>query len=71
MINKKLNILLVKPYIVTDEVQPPLGLGYLATTIRDKHQVEILDGIKEKLSLQDFKNKIQEEKRLISLFSVN
>ena len=36
----RLNILLVKPYMPTDEIQPPLGLGYLAGTIRKKHNVE-------------------------------
>ncbi len=57
---KKLNVLLVKPYIITDEIQPPLGLGYLATTIRNKHEVKILDGIKEKTGLKDFKKEINQ-----------
>lgn len=57
---KKLNVLLVKPYITTDEIQPPLGLGYLATTIRDRHEVKILDEIKEKTKLKDFKKEIKQ-----------
>ena len=31
-------------------------MGYLATAIRKKHDVEILDGIKEKLTLEKFKH---------------
>ena len=58
----KLNVLLVKPFMSTDEIQPPLGLGYLATTIRDRHEVSILDGIKENTSLEDFRDKIKKER---------
>jgi len=59
--NKKLKILLIKPFSVTDEIQPPLGLGYLATAVRDKHDVTIIDGIKEKLTLQKFKDELEKE----------
>jgi anaerobic magnesium-protoporphyrin IX monomethyl ester cyclase len=51
----KLNILLVKPFQETNEVQPPLGLGYLASTVKDKHNVKILDGIKDNLTLAQLK----------------
>ncbi len=59
---KKLKILLIKPYIATDEIQPPLGLGYLATTVRDKHNVRIIDGIKEKLQIIDFNKEVERGK---------
>ncbi|MFH0826799.1 MAG: radical SAM protein, partial [Candidatus Omnitrophota bacterium] len=45
-----MNILLVKPYNLSDHIQPSLGLGYLATSIRLRHKVEILDCIKEKMT---------------------
>lgn len=52
----KLNVLLVKPYMPTDEIQPPLGLGYLAGTIRKDHNVEILDCIKRNIPLNKFRD---------------
>lgn len=51
---KKLMILLMRPYSDSDELIPPLGLGYLATAIRERNDVEILDGIKENLTLEKF-----------------
>lgn len=59
---KRLKILLMKPYSESDELIPPFGLGYLATAIRKDHDVKILDGIKEKLTLEKFKNFLEEEK---------
>lgn len=41
-----MNILLVKPPQKTNEVQPPLGLGYLASSVKNLADVEILDCIK-------------------------
>lgn len=58
----RLKILLVKPYMQTDEIQPPLGLGYLASTVRKDHDVEILDCIKLKLPLEKFKKHIEGRK---------
>ncbi|MBL7147645.1 MAG: B12-binding domain-containing radical SAM protein [Nanoarchaeota archaeon] len=58
--NKK--VLLVKPPQKTIEVQPPLGLGYLASTIKDFAEVQILDCIKEKYSIKDFEKSIQKNK---------
>ena len=48
----------MKPYQKTDEIQPPLGLGYLATTIRDRHDVKIMDGIKLKMTIEQFREEI-------------
>ncbi|MFH0803750.1 MAG: radical SAM protein [Candidatus Tagabacteria bacterium] len=52
----------MKPYSRADELIPPFSLGYLATAIRKNHDVEILDGIKEKLMLGKLE-KILREKR--------
>ncbi len=60
MDEKKLNVLLIKPHIMTDEILPPLGLGYLATSIRDMHNVKIIDGIKEKTTIDRLESKIRE-----------
>lgn len=56
---KRLKILLMKPYSETDELIPPFGLGYLATAIRKNHDVQILDGIKEKTTTEKFKEIIK------------
>ena len=42
-----MNVLLVKPYNLSDHIQPALGLGYLATSIRKNHSVKIVDCIKD------------------------
>ncbi|MDD5687887.1 MAG: radical SAM protein [Elusimicrobia bacterium] len=47
-----MKILLVKPYNVSDHIQPSLGLGYLANSIRKEHDVEILDCIKENIKIE-------------------
>jgi anaerobic magnesium-protoporphyrin IX monomethyl ester cyclase len=54
MKRKVLQILLVKPFQLTNEVQPPLGLGYMASTVRDVHDVTILDCIKEGMRISGF-----------------
>lgn len=59
---KQLNVLLMRPYSESDELIPPFGLGYLATAIRDRHEVEILDGIKEKLTLPKFEKILNKKK---------
>lgn len=46
----RLKVLLLKPFSESDELIPPFSLGYLATAIRGKHEVAILDGLKEKLT---------------------
>ncbi|MDP2913080.1 MAG: radical SAM protein [Candidatus Omnitrophota bacterium] len=44
-----MRVLLVKPYNLSDHIQPSLGLGYLATALRQDHDVRIVDCIKEKI----------------------
>ena len=44
-----MKILLVKPYSFGDHIQPPLGLGYLATALRKENDVKIIDCLKEGL----------------------
>ena len=52
----------MKPYSRADELIPPFGLGYLATAIRKNHNVEILDGIKEKLTFGKLEKILRREK---------
>ena len=55
--------LLVKPYNLSDHIQPSLGLGYLATSLRaNNHEVDILDCIKEDLKLDGFLKRVKELK---------
>ncbi|MCX6731762.1 MAG: radical SAM protein [Candidatus Parcubacteria bacterium] len=58
---KRLRVLLMKPYSRADELIPPFSLGYLATAIRKNHNVEILDGIKEKLTLGKLEKILREK----------
>ncbi|MCX6357769.1 MAG: cobalamin-dependent protein, partial [Candidatus Aureabacteria bacterium] len=51
---KSLKVLLVKPYNVSDHIQPSLGLGWLATSIRGDYHVEIVDCIKERVKPRHF-----------------
>ncbi len=44
-----MKVLLIKPSNLSDHIQPSLGLGYLATQIRNEHEVRIVDCIKEHL----------------------
>jgi len=53
-----LNILLVKPYNLSDHIQPPLGLGYLATALRKNHKVHLLDCIKTGIKPEHLENYI-------------
>lgn len=47
-----MRILLLKPYNLSDHIQPSLGLGYLAASVRNANDVKILDCIKERINLQ-------------------
>jgi radical SAM superfamily enzyme YgiQ (UPF0313 family) len=49
-----MKILLVNPKLRLDNILPVLGLGYLANAIKDKHEVKILDCMKEDFSLDDY-----------------
>ena len=55
-----MKVLLMRPYADSDELIPPIGLGYLATALRKNHEVEILDGIKERLNLEKFEEILKE-----------
>lgn len=55
-----MRVLLVKPYNLSDHIQPSLGLGCLAQAIRDKSEVRILDCIKENVNLNRFSSVIRE-----------
>jgi hypothetical protein len=50
--------LLVKPNNLSDHIQPSLGLAYLAQRIRDKHEVKIIDCIKDNILPEEFGRKI-------------
>ena len=58
---RKLNILLVKPYQVTNEIQPPLGLGFISSTVRE-HNVRILDCIKNRWKRNKFREHLMENR---------
>lgn len=62
MKHSKLKILLFRPHSKADELIPPFGLGYLATAIRQKHEVEILDGLKEKMTADKFRDFLSRKK---------
>ncbi len=57
-----MKVLLVKPYNISDHIQPSLGLGYLATAIRKRHDVKIIDCIKDGIDINKFEGLIKEHK---------
>lgn len=59
---RKLKILLMRPDSHPDELIPPIGLGYLVTALRKRNRVEVLDGIKEKLTLEKFAEILKNKK---------
>lgn len=63
MLNSNEKIVLVVPLSRTHYVVPPIGLGYIATALRNKgfNDIVILDCLKEKLGLKDL------QKRLVQL----
>ncbi len=70
-----MKILLVKPVVPKNFVLnciPPLGLGYLATALRQAgiNQVNILDCVKDNLSYEDFQKKVKRFKPDVVGFSV-
>lgn len=48
-----MKILLIKLNSPADEIIPPISLGYLASTVIEKHQVTILDCLKENLKIPE------------------
>ncbi len=55
-----MNILLMLPLNRSNIITPSLGLGYLASVLRqNEHKVSILHCIKEKTSFEDFENYIK------------
>lgn len=57
-----MKILLVKPFNKSDHIQPSLGLGYLAAAVRKRHEVRILDCIKDKINAGRFAEVLKEYK---------
>ncbi|MEC7640853.1 MAG: radical SAM protein [Nitrospinota bacterium] len=49
-----MKILLVKPNNLSDHIQPSLGLAYLAQGVRSRHEVTILDCIKDNITPEEF-----------------
>ncbi len=56
-----MKVLLVKPNNLSDHIQPSLGLAYLAQGIRDKHEVKIIDCIKDNILPKEFGRRIVEK----------
>jgi len=60
-----MKILLVKPILEKQRVwhyTPPLGLGYLATAVRNDYDVQILDCINERMDIIEFKSSVEKIK---------
>ena len=57
-----MKIALIKPPQITNEIQPPLGLGYLASAVKNMADVEIIDSIKNKLDIRDIIKEISKSK---------
>lgn len=55
-----MKILLVNPINRTYVIMPSLGLGYLASTVRNRHSVTILDCKKEKMTYRNFSDYIKD-----------
>lgn len=63
-----MKVLLLKPISdVYYVIQPNLGLGYLATIIRERHEVEILDSGKENLTWDKFTEIVKENYDIIGI----
>lgn len=67
---KVLLVVSVNELLQTSNVWPPLGLGYLATALRNEHSVEILDCLREKMSFEQFADYVQNAKPDAIGFSV-
>ncbi len=60
-----MRIILIKPNQANNEIIPPLGLGYLASTVRNQNRVEIIDGILYRLTLKSFELYIKSKKAAV------
>ncbi|OGS44970.1 MAG: hypothetical protein A2539_04650 [Elusimicrobia bacterium RIFOXYD2_FULL_34_15] len=68
-----MDVLLVQPVKNknhTINLTPPLGLGYLASSIRKQHNVRILDCVKEGLDLDSFRDYVQKNPTDVIGFNV-
>ena len=59
--SNEMKVLLVKPFDASDEVTPPISLGLLATHIRKKCKVVILDAMKERMNSAAVARVVQKE----------
>ena len=57
-----MNVLLVKPYSKSDHIQPSLGLAYLASSIRHKHNVFLLDMLRLDIRDSSFREYLKQKK---------
>ncbi len=55
-----MKVLLVKPFNMSDHIQPSIGLGYLASAIRKEHDVRLVDCIKDNLTIDKFMTLLKE-----------
>ncbi len=56
-----MKVLLVKPYNLSDHIQPSIGLGYLANSLRNSgYEVNILDCIKDGITIDKLTNILKE-----------
>lgn len=53
-----MKILFVKPNNLADHIQPSLGLAILAQLVRDRHDVEFYDCIKEDIRPEEFADRV-------------
>lgn len=63
-----MKVLLVKPLNIGDHVQPALGLGYLATAIRNGRSVRIMDCNRDKISLKNLTEDVKRFKPDMAAF---
>jgi len=55
MIKNKADVVLIRPYSDFDALTVPLGLLYLASYIKDVANVKIIDGVVEKIDIEEIK----------------
>lgn len=54
-----MNVVLIRPNSKTFIITPPVGLGYLATSLRKEgHEVEIVDASKDRLNCSELESKV-------------